>query len=207
TGRRGSTVSGVSMPSRRTSSIRPPAPSTMMVSPSTARTTVPRVNGCAGPPARCHQPAATTTTTARPARMRSRRVTGTTVRPAALMCQSRRVPDLCRICKTGRVPADPVPTLESPPMKLLHIADIHLDRVFHRAESRPAAVRRRGELRDALTRALALGKEREVDAVCIAGDVYEHEYVSEDTISFLRGAFAAAGVPVLVTPGNHDPYL
>src|SRR6185437_14033110 len=58
------------------------------------------------------------------------------------------------ICKTGRVPADPVPTLESPPMKLLHIADIHLDRVFHRAESRPAAVRRRGELRDALTRAL-----------------------------------------------------
>ena len=71
-------------------------------------------------------------------------------------------------------------------MKLLHIADIHLDRVFHRAESRPAAVRRRGELRDALTRALALGKERGVDAVCIAGDVYEHEYVSEDTVSFLR---------------------
>jgi DNA repair protein SbcD/Mre11 len=92
-------------------------------------------------------------------------------------------------------------------MKLLHIADIHLDRVFHRAESRPAAVRRRSELRDALTRALALAGEREIDAVCIAGDVYEHEYVSEDTISFLRDAFASAGVPVLVTPGNHDPHL
>ena len=92
-------------------------------------------------------------------------------------------------------------------MKLLHIADIHLDRVFHRAESRPAAVRRRGELRDALTRALALAMERKVDAVCIAGDVYEHEYVSEDTISFLHDVFAAAGVPVLVTPGHHDPYL
>ena len=92
-------------------------------------------------------------------------------------------------------------------MKLLHIADIHLDRVFHRAESRPAAARRRGELRDALARALALGKERGVDAVCIAGDVYEHEYVSEDTISFLRDAFTGAGVPVLVAPGNHDPHL
>jgi exonuclease SbcD len=92
-------------------------------------------------------------------------------------------------------------------MKLLHIADIHLDRVFHRAESRPAAVRRRAELRDALTRALASGRERGVDAICIAGDVYEHEYVSEDTVSFLRDSFAAAGVPVLVTPGNHDPYL
>jgi DNA repair protein SbcD/Mre11 len=92
-------------------------------------------------------------------------------------------------------------------MKLLHIADIHLDRVFHRAESRPAAARRRAELRDALTRALALGRERAVDAICIAGDVYEHEYVSEDTVSFLRDSFATAGVPVLVTPGNHDPYL
>jgi DNA repair protein SbcD/Mre11 len=92
-------------------------------------------------------------------------------------------------------------------MKLLHIADIHLDRVFHRAESRPAAVRRRAELRDALTRALALGRERAVDAICIAGDVYEHDYVSEDTVSFLHDSLAAAGVPVLVTPGNHDPYL
>ena len=51
------------------------------------------------------------------------------------------------------------------------------------------------------------GRERAVDAVCIAGDVYEHEYVSEDTVSFLRDSLAAAGVPVLVTPGNHDPYL
>jgi DNA repair protein SbcD/Mre11 len=92
-------------------------------------------------------------------------------------------------------------------MNLLHLADIHLDRVFHRAESRPAAARRRGELRDALTRALALGRERDVDAICIAGDVYEHEYVSEDTVSFLRDSLAGARVPVLVSPGNHDPYL
>jgi DNA repair exonuclease SbcCD nuclease subunit len=92
-------------------------------------------------------------------------------------------------------------------MNLLHIADIHLDRVFHRAESRPAAARRRAELRDALTRALVLGRERTVDAVCIAGDVYEHDYVSEDTVSFLRDSFDAAAVPVLVAPGNHDPYL
>jgi exonuclease SbcD len=92
-------------------------------------------------------------------------------------------------------------------MKLLHIADIHLDRVFHRAESRPAANRRRAELRDAVTRALALGRERGVDAICVAGDVYEHAYVSEDTVAFLHDSFAGAGVPVLVTPGNHDPYL
>jgi DNA repair exonuclease SbcCD nuclease subunit len=92
-------------------------------------------------------------------------------------------------------------------MNLLHIADIHLDRVFHRGESRPAASRRRAELRDALTRALELGRARQVDAVCIAGDVYEHEYVSEDTVSFLHDSFSRTRVPVLVAPGNHDPYL
>jgi len=92
-------------------------------------------------------------------------------------------------------------------MKLLHIADIHLDRVFHRAESRPAAARRRAELRDSVTRAFAHGQERSVDAICIAGDVYEHDYVSEDTVSFLRDRFAEAGVPVIIAPGNHDPYL
>ena len=79
--------------------------------------------------------------------------------------------------------------------------------MFHRAESRPAAARRRAELRDAVTRALALGRERAVDAICVAGDVYEHDYVTEDTVSFLRDSFATAGVPVLVAPGNHDPYL
>ncbi len=92
-------------------------------------------------------------------------------------------------------------------MKLLHIADIHLDRVFHRAESRPAAARRRAELRDSVSRAFVLGRERSVDAICIAGDVYEHDYVSEDTVSFLRDSFAEAEVPVLIAPGNHDPYL
>src|SRR5437763_2265692 len=92
-------------------------------------------------------------------------------------------------------------------MKLLHIADIHLDRVFHRAESRPAAARRRAELRDALTRALTLARERGVDAICVAGDAYEHDYVREDTVSFLCDSLESADVPVLVAPGNHDPYL
>src|SRR5690242_13750426 len=91
-------------------------------------------------------------------------------------------------------------------MKLLHLADIHLDRAFPTA---PPGVgeRRRGELRDGFARALEIGAERGVDAICIAGDVYEHETVREDTAAFLRDRLAAAGVPVLVAPGNHDPYV
>ncbi len=92
-------------------------------------------------------------------------------------------------------------------MKLLHIADIHLDRVFRSAETRHDADRRRAELRDALRRALTVGRDECVDAVCIAGDAYEHDFVREDTVEFLRDQLAGVGVPVLVSPGNHDPYL
>jgi DNA repair protein SbcD/Mre11 len=88
-------------------------------------------------------------------------------------------------------------------MKILHIADIHLDRTFAAGHG----ARRRGELRDAFTRALELGADRGIEAICIAGDVYEHETVSEDTAAFLRDRLGRAGVPVLIAPGNHDPYL
>jgi len=89
-------------------------------------------------------------------------------------------------------------------MKLLHLADIHLDRAF--AGSRDGA-RRRAGLRDALVRGLELGAVHGVDAICLAGDVYEHETVTQDTAGFLASRLGAAGVPVLVSPGNHDPYL
>ncbi|HYX85444.1 MAG TPA: metallophosphoesterase [Gaiellales bacterium] len=90
-------------------------------------------------------------------------------------------------------------------MKILHLADIHLDRVFRDADDRRGAARRRAELRDALSRALAAGKAEGVGAVCLAGDVYEHASVTADTVAFLSGELARAEVPVLVAPGNHDP--
>ncbi len=92
-------------------------------------------------------------------------------------------------------------------MKLLHIADVHLDRVFRGAETRHDADRRRAELRDALARALQVGREQGVEAICIAGDTYEHDFVREDTVEFLRNLLSDARVPVLITPGNHDPYM
>ena len=76
-----------------------------------------------------------------------------------------------------------------------------------RRETRHHADRRRAELRDALTRALTLGRDQGVDAICIAGDTYEHDFVREDTVEFLRNLLADARVPVLITPGNHDPYM
>jgi DNA repair exonuclease SbcCD nuclease subunit len=92
-------------------------------------------------------------------------------------------------------------------MRILHLADTHLDRVFGAADDRRDAGRRRTALRDGLSRALAAGRAERVDAVVLAGDVYEHASVTADTIAFLKGELERTGVPVLVTPGNHDPYV
>ena len=92
-------------------------------------------------------------------------------------------------------------------MRILHLADTHLDRVFGAADDRPDAARRRAGLRDALSRGLAAGRDQGVAAVVLAGDVYEHASVTADTVAFLARELERAAVPVLITPGNHDPYV
>jgi DNA repair exonuclease SbcCD nuclease subunit len=90
-------------------------------------------------------------------------------------------------------------------VRLLLFADVHLDAPFVWAG--PVAGRaRRQALRDAVTRIADLAAELSVDALCCAGDLYEHERTRPDTGEFLRATFAAAGCPVLVAPGNHDWY-
>jgi DNA repair exonuclease SbcCD nuclease subunit len=44
--------------------------------------------------------------------------------------------------------------------------------------------------------------------VTIGGDLFEHEGATLDTGNFLRQQFERlGGIPVLIAPGNHDPYL
>jgi DNA repair exonuclease SbcCD nuclease subunit len=89
-------------------------------------------------------------------------------------------------------------------MRLAHIADLHLDTPF--ALFNPTLARRRRQgIRAALTTALEGAAERSVDAVLVAGDLFEQDRVAPDTASFLREAFRSiAPIPVYVAPGNHD---
>jgi DNA repair exonuclease SbcCD nuclease subunit len=90
-------------------------------------------------------------------------------------------------------------------VKLLHFADLHLDAPF--AWASPAnARRRRRNLRDTLTRIFALAEEERVDAILSAGDLFEHERFSPDTVEFLRATFARTDRRVFLAPGNHDWY-
>lgn len=91
-------------------------------------------------------------------------------------------------------------------MRLLHIADVHLDRPFVRADRREGN-RDRARLREVFGECLRLATERGVDAVTIGGDLWEDEHVSTDTRRFVASALADLRCPVLMISGNHDRLL
>jgi len=88
-------------------------------------------------------------------------------------------------------------------MRLLFFADLHLDAAFTWA-GREVARHRRQNLRETLTRILRAADELAVDAVLIAGDLYEQERFTPDTAAFLRSAMGSVSRPVFIAPGNHD---
>ena len=91
------------------------------------------------------------------------------------------------------------------PFTIAHAADLHLDRAFTEHGLRGRARERRLALRDAFARVLDVAKS--ADALCIAGDLYEHEHVTGDTQNMLVSRLEALERPVLLLPGNHDPHL
>lgn len=90
-------------------------------------------------------------------------------------------------------------------LKLLHTADLHLDRPFPALGPRQAE--RRAETRARFVEILRLAKEHEVDALLIAGDLFDRP--AADSGFWVMGhlqAIAACGIRVFLIPGNHDPY-
>ena len=91
-------------------------------------------------------------------------------------------------------------------IKILHCADLHLDSPMTVLDVSKAEARRR-DLRAALTSLTMFVKSNAVDFLLIAGDLFDGEFVSRDTISLLCREFAS--IPdcrVIIAPGNHDPY-
>lgn len=93
--------------------------------------------------------------------------------------------------------------------RLLHTADLHLDRAFAGSgcDGRLARLRRAG-LRQALQAIGERAWSEQCQAVTIAGDLYEHERAGVDTERFLLQTFEAwRPIRVFIAPGNHDALL
>jgi DNA repair exonuclease SbcCD nuclease subunit len=89
-------------------------------------------------------------------------------------------------------------------MRFLHTADLQLGLKL-RFVPGEAGARLRAQRFDTVRRIAALARERRVDAVLVAGDVFDDNGVGQDTLEQARDAFTAfAPVPVLLLPGNHD---
>lgn len=92
-------------------------------------------------------------------------------------------------------------------MRFLHIADVHLDTPFAgRSEGMRARLRRASLT--ALGRAVAAAVNEGVDAVLIAGDLFDGACLSFETERFLLAQMkmlSGAGIQVVYATGNHDP--
>lgn len=85
-------------------------------------------------------------------------------------------------------------------MRLLHIADLHLGRSL----SEFSLIDLQKEF---LTEIIKTVSDRNVNAVLIAGDVYDRSLPSVQAVQLLNGflsALARMNVPVLLVAGNHD---
>jgi exonuclease SbcD len=85
-------------------------------------------------------------------------------------------------------------------MRLLHTSDWHLGRTLHRADLREAQAA-------FLSSLVATVRQERVDAVLVAGDVYDRAVPPLDAVAMFEDVLVQlrdAGARVVVTSGNHD---
>lgn len=94
-------------------------------------------------------------------------------------------------------------------MKFVHIADMHFDCPFTRlSDIGNFGDVRRLEQRKVFRKIIDYVKKYEIELLLIGGDLYEHEYVRKSTIEYINQLFQEIpNTKILITPGNHDPYI
>ena len=90
-------------------------------------------------------------------------------------------------------------------MKIIHCSDLHLDSPLGSNFSPEKASQRNAELRAAFARMVAFACREQVDAVLIAGDLFDSSYVSSSTAAFVAEQIRmASSVVFFYLRGNHD---
>lgn len=88
--------------------------------------------------------------------------------------------------------------------RILHTADWQLGLRLNFVPGE-AGARLRAERFACVERIARLGSELAVDAVLVAGDVFDDNGVGKETVQQAREALGAFDRPVVLLPGNHDP--
>lgn len=91
-------------------------------------------------------------------------------------------------------------------IKIFHMADLHLDSPFCSGDIKRSENARRRQ-RDVFRRITKHIRENEYDLVLIAGDLYDSGFVSVESAEMIKSELGSLQCPVVISPGNHDPYL
>lgn len=91
-------------------------------------------------------------------------------------------------------------------MKLLHTGDLHLDSPFSALSVAGAQERREGQRR-LLRRIFDCARRERCDLILIAGDLLDSRYVTPETEGLLLQLMRETPCQVILSPGNHDPYV
>lgn len=89
-------------------------------------------------------------------------------------------------------------------MKIIHIADVHIGMEFgaNRARSRS----RKQEILNGFLDVVSFAADHQVDAMLVAGDLFDSDDVDGDMVARIADSFAQAKeVDIYIAPGNHDP--
>jgi DNA repair exonuclease SbcCD nuclease subunit len=86
----------------------------------------------------------------------------------------------------------PAGAAAGPALRLLHVSDLHLEE--------PDDAYHVSVLAD-------LATSRAAGALLIAGDFFDHGRVSDATLAAIGSALGQVRVPVVILPGNHDPFM
>ena len=86
------------------------------------------------------------------------------------------------------------------PLRVLHTADVHLESDAYGDARQQAAHQARG--RRILSRVVDRALSDRVDLLLIAGDLFDHNRVTDEAVEFARAELARLVRPVVILPGN-----
>lgn len=89
-------------------------------------------------------------------------------------------------------------------IKIIHTGDIHLDSPFSGLDVKRAEIRK-NELRASFATMMSYAKKNAVDIVLIAGDLFESEFVTRETVSLVVREARGCSAEIFIAAGNHDP--
>jgi exonuclease SbcD len=88
------------------------------------------------------------------------------------------------------------------PLRVLHTADVHLGSDGYGDAAQEAAHQERS--RRVFQRIVDRALTDRVDLLLVAGDLFDHNRVPDETVAFVRTELDRLCQPVVILPGNHD---